>query len=85
MDISESFAQDSVEDGFRHGYHRMADFNLEYSGSDSPASKKFERSRRGKSAKKTTGASEGAQQQQLKQQEKLKAKVLPEQEVDKQQ
>ncbi|MBK7428142.1 MAG: 50S ribosomal protein L17 [Saprospiraceae bacterium] len=47
-------------DGSEMAIIELVDFNLEYSGSDSPASKKSKRSRRGKSAKKTTGASEGA-------------------------
>lgn len=44
-------------DGSEMAIIELVDFNLDYNGSDSPASKKSKRSRRGKS-KKSTGSSE---------------------------
>jgi large subunit ribosomal protein L17 len=69
-------------DGSEMAIIELVDFNLEYSGSDSPASKKSKRSRRGKSAKKTTGASEGATAVAATTAAVAAAAVLPEQEVD---
>lgn len=68
-------------DGSEMAIIELVDFNLEYSGSDSPASKKSKRSRRGKS-RKTSGTSEGATAVAATTAAVAAAEVLPETEVD---
>jgi large subunit ribosomal protein L17 len=69
-------------DGSEMAIIELVDFNLEYSGSDSPASKKSKRSRRGKSTKKTSGTSEGATAVAATTAAVAAAAVMPEQEAD---
>lgn len=68
-------------DGSEMAIIELVDFNLEYTGSDSPASKKSKRSRRGKS-KKSTGASEVATAAAATTAAVAAAEVLPEPEAD---
>ncbi len=67
-------------DGSEMAIIELVDFNLEYSGSDSPASKKSKRSRRGKSKK--SGSTEGVATAAATTAAVVASEALPEQEVD---
>lgn len=67
-------------DGSEMAIIELVDFNLEYSGSDSPASKKSKRSRRGKAKK--SGSTEGVATAAATTAAVAATEALPEQEVD---